>query len=78
MIPHSLFPQMSAPRPWVALLGWLARGFADQHDEKVEAMAGGIDIAVGAGTGGVAEGGPKVEKNSGGMGLGVRGQGAYG
>ena len=48
-------------------------GFADQHDEKVEAMAGGIDHAVGAGTS-VAEDDEKLEENGSGMGLGVRRQ----
>jgi hypothetical protein len=30
-------------------------GFADQHHEKVETMAGGIDHAVGRGANGIAE-----------------------
>ena len=49
-------------------------GFADQHDEKIEAMASGIDQAMGAGTSGVAEGDQKLEKNGGGVSLGVRGE----
>ena len=53
-------------------------GFADQHHEKVETMAGSIDHAVGRGTNGIAEGGQQLEEDGGGMGLGVRGQGAYG
>jgi hypothetical protein len=53
-------------------------GFADQHHEKVETMAGGIDHAVGRGTNGVAERGQQLEEDGGGMGLAVRGQGAYG
>jgi hypothetical protein len=42
------------------------------------AVTGGIHHTVGAGANGVAEGGQKLEKNSGGMRLGVRGHGAYG
>jgi hypothetical protein len=53
-------------------------GFADQHHEKVETMAGSIDHAVGRGTNGIAEGGQQLEEDGGGMGLGVRSQGAYG
>jgi hypothetical protein len=53
-------------------------GFADQHHEKVETMAGSIDHAVGRGTNGIAERGQQLEEDGGGMGLGVRGQGAYG
>ena len=53
-------------------------GLADQHDEKIEAMASGIDQAVGAGASGVAEGDQKLEKNGGGMGLGVRRQNSCG
>ena len=53
-------------------------GFADQHHEKVETMAGGIDHAVGRGTNGIAERGQQLEEDGGGMGLGVRGQGAHG
>jgi hypothetical protein len=52
-------------------------GLADQHDEKVETMAGSIDHAVGRGTDGIAEGGQQLEEDGGWMGLGVRGQGAY-
>ena len=53
-------------------------GFADQHHEKVETMAGSIDHAVGRGANGIAERGQQLEEDGGGMGLGVRGQGAYG
>ena len=53
-------------------------GFADQHHEKVETMAGGIDHAVGRGTNGIAERGQQLEEDGGGMGLAVRGQTAYG
>jgi hypothetical protein len=42
-------------------------GFADQHHEKVETMAGGI-----------AERGQKLQEDGSGMGLAVRGQAAYG
>src|SRR5580704_15088280 len=53
-------------------------GFADQHDEKVESMAGSIDHAVGRGTNGIAERGQQLEEDGGGMGFAVRGQAAYG
>jgi hypothetical protein len=53
-------------------------GFADQHHEKIETMAGSIDHAVGRGTNAIAERGQQLEEDGGGMGLGVRGQGAYG
>ena len=53
-------------------------GLADQDHEKVETMAGGINHAVGRGTNGIAERGQQLEEDGGGMGLGVRGQGAYG
>ena len=53
-------------------------GFADQHDEKVEAMAGGIDHAVGSAADQVAEDGEKLEENGGRVGLGVRSDGADG
>jgi hypothetical protein len=53
-------------------------GFADQHDEKIEAMAGGIDQAMGAWTSGVAEGDQKLEKNGGGVSLGVRSESSCG
>ncbi len=49
-------------------------GFAHQHDKKIEAMAGGIDHAVGTGTSSVAEGDQKLEKDGGGMSLGMRGK----
>jgi hypothetical protein len=52
-------------------------GFADQHHEKVETMAGSIDHAVGRGTNGIAEGGQQLEEDGGGMGFAVRGQAAY-
>ena len=41
-------------------------------------MAGGIDHAVGAAADQVAEDGEKLEENGGGVGLGVRGDGADG
>ena len=53
-------------------------GFADQHHEKVETMAGGIDHAVGRRTNGVAERGQQLEEDGSGMGFAVRGQAAYG
>ena len=53
-------------------------GFADQHHEKVETMAGGIDHAVGRGTNGIAERGQQLEEDGGGMGFAVRGQATYG
>ena len=53
-------------------------GLADQHHEKVETMAGGIDHAVGRGTDGIAERGQQLEEDGGGMGFAVRGQAAYG
>ena len=53
-------------------------GLADQHHEKVETMAGGIDHAVGRGTNGIAERGQQLEEDGGGMGFAVRGQAAYG
>ena len=53
-------------------------GFADQHHEKVETMAGSIDHAVGRGTNGIAERGQQLEEDGGGMGLAVRSQTAYG
>jgi hypothetical protein len=52
-------------------------GFADQHDEKVESMAGSIDHAVGRGTNGIAERGQQLEEDGGGMCFAVRGQTAY-
>ena len=53
-------------------------GFTYQHDEEVEAVAGGIDHAVGAGADDVAESGEQLEEDGGGMSLGVRGEGADG
>jgi hypothetical protein len=53
-------------------------GFADQHHEKVETMAGSIDHAVGCGTNGIAERGQQLEEDGGGMGFAVWGQAAYG
>ena len=53
-------------------------GFADQHHEKVETMAGSIDHAVGRGTNGIAERGQQLEEDGGRMGFRVWGQGAYG
>jgi hypothetical protein len=53
-------------------------GFADQHYEKVETMAGSIDHAVGRGTNGIAERDQQLEEEGGGMGFAVWGQGAYG
>ena len=41
-------------------------------------MAGGVDHAVGAAADQVAEGGEELEENGGGVGLGVRGDGADG
>ncbi len=53
-------------------------GFADQHDEKIEAMASGIDQAMGAGTNGVAKGNQKLEKDGSRMSFGVRGESSCG
>ena len=53
-------------------------GFADQHHEKVETMAGSIHHAVGRGTNGIAERGQQLEEDGGRMGFRVWGQGAYG
>jgi hypothetical protein len=53
-------------------------GFADQHHEKVETMAGGVDHAVGHGTNGIAERGQQLEEEGGRMGFAMRGQAAYG
>src|SRR5580704_15700711 len=53
-------------------------GFADQHHEKVETMAGSIDHAVGRGANGIAERGQKLQEDASGMGFAVRGQPAYG
>ena len=53
-------------------------GFADQHDEEVETMAGGVDHAVRAGADQVAEGSEQLEQNGGGLGLSVRCKGADG
>jgi hypothetical protein len=53
-------------------------GLADQHDEEVETMAGGIDHAMGSGASCVAKGGEQLEENGGGMGLSVRSDSANG
>ena len=53
-------------------------GFAYQHDEEIEAMAGGTDHAVGAGTDYVAKDGEKLKENGGGVRLSVRSHGADG
>jgi hypothetical protein len=53
-------------------------GFTYEHDEKVEAMTGGVDHAVGSAPDQVAEGGEELEKDGGGVSLGVRGDGADG
>ena len=53
-------------------------GIAYEHDEEVEAVAGGIDHAVGSGADEVAEGGEELEEDGGGMGLGVGSDGADG
>jgi hypothetical protein len=53
-------------------------GIADEHDIEVETVAGGIDHAVGSAADEVAEDGEKLEKQGGGMGLGVGRDGADG
>ena len=53
----------------------LAR-FADEDDEEIEAVARGTDAAVRGGADEVAEGGQELEEDGGGIGLGVRGEGA--
>jgi hypothetical protein len=53
-------------------------GFAYQHDEEIEAVAGGTDHAVGAGADYVAKDGEKLEENGGGVRLSVRSPGADG
>src|SRR5580692_10589799 len=42
-------------------------GFADQHNEKVETMAGSIDHAVGRGTNSIAERGQQLQEDASGM-----------
>jgi hypothetical protein len=48
-------------------------GFSDEHDEKIQGVAGGADHAVGAGADHVAEGGEQLEENGLRLGLGVHG-----
>jgi len=62
--------------PAGALAGFA--GIAYEHDVEVQAVAGGIDHAVGAATDQVAEDGQKLEENGGGMGLSVGSDGADG
>ena len=60
--------------------GALARfaGIAYEHYEEIESVAGGVHHTVGPRTDHVAEGGQKLEENSGGMRLGVASDGADG
>jgi hypothetical protein len=53
-------------------------GFANEHNEEIEAMAGGIDHAVGSGAHDIAKGGEQLKEDCGRMPLGVRGKGANG
>jgi hypothetical protein len=62
--------------PAGALAGFA--GIAYEHDVEVQAVAGGIDHAVGAAADQVAEDGQKLEENGGGMGLSVRSNGTDG
>ena len=60
-----------------AALACLA-GIANQHDEEVEAVAGGIDLAVGPTIDKVAEDGEKLKEQRSRMGFGVGRDGADG
>ena len=53
-------------------------GVAYEHDEEIEAVAGGVDHAVGAGADHVAESSQKLKKNGGGVGFGMGSDGADG
>src|SRR5580704_12230596 len=53
-------------------------GISNEHDVEVQTVAGSIDHAVGSAAGQVAEDGEKLEENGGGVGLGVRSNGADG
>jgi len=53
-------------------------GIANQHDEEVEAVAGGIDLAVGPTIDKVAEDGEKLKEQRSRMGFGVGRDGADG
>jgi hypothetical protein len=46
-------------------------GFADEDDEEIEAVTGGLHHAVGSGAEEVAEGGEELEEDGGGVGFGV-------
>jgi hypothetical protein len=62
----------------VPVCGALIAGIAYEHDVEVQAVAGGIDHAVGAATDQVAEDGQKLEENGCGMSLSVGSDGADG
>jgi hypothetical protein len=53
-------------------------GVAYEHDKEVQAVAGGVDHAVGSRADQVAEGGQKLEENGGRVSLGVGSDGADG
>ena len=53
-------------------------GGANEHDEEVQAVAGGVDHAVGSRADQVAKGGQKLEEDGGRMCLGVRSDGTDG
>jgi hypothetical protein len=53
-------------------------GIAYEHDEEIQAVAGGIDHAVGPTADQVAECGQKLEEDGGRVGLGVGSDGADG
>jgi len=53
-------------------------GIAHEHDVEVQAVAGGIDHAVGSAADQVAEDGEELEENGGRVGLGMRSDGADG
>ena len=56
-------------------LAGLAR-FADEDNEQIQAVPGGLDHAVRAGPNHVAKGGKELQQNGDGIGLGVGGDGA--
>jgi len=56
-------------------LAGLAR-FADEDNEQIKAVPGGLDHAMWAGPNHVAKGGKELQQNGGGIGLGVGGNGA--
>jgi hypothetical protein len=62
--------------PTGALAGFA--GIADENDEEVETVAGGIDHAMGSTTDQIAENGEELKKQSGWMSFGVWGNGSDG